>query len=80
MFNLWDLVLRHKQQLSEMGFITNLLSAAVKVTVSPIALVADVGTKVLTGEDLGATKATIGSALDDVAEAPEKLFEDGDVL
>lgn len=63
-----------------MGFITNLLSAAVKVAVTPIALVADVGVKAVTGEDLNATKTALGSAIDDLAEAPEKLFEDGEVL
>lgn len=63
-----------------MGFLTNILSAAVKVAVSPVALVADVAVKATTGEDLGATKAALGSAIDDVSEAPEKLFEDGDIL
>jgi len=63
-----------------MGFLTNILSAAVKVAITPVTLVADVGMKAFTGEDLGATKSALGSALDDVAEAPEKLFEDGDIL
>ena len=57
-----------------MGFFTNLISAAVNVTLTPVAIVADVA-KVATGNDADTTKKLLESAQDDVAEAGDDLTE-----
>jgi hypothetical protein len=57
-----------------MGVFSSLFSAAVKVAVTPLAVVADVG-DVLEGEKPENTKEVVGSALHDVADGVESLFD-----
>lgn len=57
-----------------MGFFSELISSAVKVTLTPVAVVKDV-VNVVTSEDADATKELIQSAIEDVAQATEDLCE-----
>ena len=55
-----------------MGFfdsIVGLASATVKVALTPVALVADVTTKVITGENPELTSGALESAMDDFEDA-----------
>lgn len=61
-----------------MGFLTNLVSAAVKTVLTPVAVVKDV-VNVATGEEADATKKLLESASDDVEEAGDDLA-DGNML
>ncbi len=49
------------------GALGNILSAAVKVAVTPIAVVADAG-KLITGETPDTTTGLLDSAIDDIKE------------
>jgi hypothetical protein len=51
-----------------MGFFDNIISAAVKTVITPIALVKDVA-NVVTGEEVNSTKKHIESITDDVEDA-----------
>lgn len=51
-----------------MGFFSNMISAAVKTALTPVAVVKDV-VNVVTGEEADATKELLESAGDDVNEA-----------
>lgn len=55
-----------------MGFFSGLIGAAVKVTITPIAVVKDV-VNVATGEEPNATKSLLDSAGDDVKDAINDL-------
>lgn len=55
-----------------MGFFSGLIGAAVKVAITPIAVVKDV-VNVATGEDPNATKSLLDSAGDDVKDAIDDL-------
>jgi len=61
-----------------MGFLSGMFGAAVKVVLTPIAIVKDAAS-VATGEAPDTTKSLIESALGDMADATEDLA-DGDVL
>jgi hypothetical protein len=60
-----------------MGFFSNLISATVKVALSPVAIVKDV-VNVATGEDATATKDLLQSAKDDASDSMSDLA-DGDL-
>ncbi len=60
-----------------MGFLSNLVSSAVKATLTPIAVVKD-AVDVATGEEPTTTKDLIQSAVQDMAEAADDLG-DGDL-
>ena len=51
-----------------MGFFDNIISAAVKTVITPIAIVKDVA-NVVTGEEVNSTKKHINSIADDVEDA-----------
>lgn len=55
-----------------MGILGSLLSAAVKVAISPIAIAADV-IDVVHGDQPTATKEVLGSALEDVKQGLDEL-------
>lgn len=55
-----------------MGFFSGLIGAAVKVAITPIAVVKDV-VNVATGEEPNATKSLLDSAGDDVKDAIDDL-------
>lgn len=55
-----------------MGFFSGLIGAAVKVAITPIAVVKDV-VNVATGEEPNATKSLLESAGDDVKDAIDDL-------
>lgn len=55
-----------------MGFFSGLIGAAVKVAITPVAIVKDV-VNVATGEDPNATKSLLESAGDDVKDAIDDL-------
>lgn len=61
-----------------MGFFSNIVSATVKVALTPVAVVKDVA-NIATGETPDATKELLESASDDVGKATDDLAE-GDVL
>lgn len=61
-----------------MGFLSGLVSSAVKTALSPIAIAKD-AVNIVTGEDVGATKELLESAADDFTESLEDLG-DGEVL
>lgn len=61
-----------------MGFFSNILGAAVKTALSPIAVVKDV-VNVATGEEADATKELLESAGDDVKQAADNLA-DGEII
>lgn len=60
-----------------MGFFSNIIGAAVKVAVTPIAVVKDV-VNAATGDEVDATKKLIESAAEDAEQAKEDLA-DGDL-
>jgi len=60
-----------------MGFFSNMISSAVKVVLTPVAVVKDV-VNVATGEDADATKEHIESAVDDAKDSLDNLA-DGDL-
>jgi len=55
-----------------MGFFDNIISAAVKTVITPIAIVKDVA-NVVTGEEPDATKKHVESITDDVVDAFEEI-------
>lgn len=60
-----------------MGFFSNIISATIKVAITPVAVVKDV-VNVATGEDADATKSLLESAGDDADNAKkyiEKLID-----
>jgi len=61
-----------------MGFLTNLVSAAVKTTLTPIAVVKDV-VNIVTGNEPDSTKELLQSASEDASEAVDNLG-DGEFL
>lgn len=61
-----------------MGFLTNLVSAAVKTTLTPIAVAKDV-VNIVTGNEPDSTKELLQSASEDVSEAVDDLG-DGEFL
>lgn len=61
-----------------MGFLSNMFSAAVKASLTPVAIVKD-AVNVVTGEEPDATKNLLSSAAEDVAEAADDLG-DGEIL
>ncbi len=61
-----------------MGFLTEMLSSVVKITLTPIAIVKDAA-NVVTGKEVDATKALIQSASEDVMDAVDNLC-DGEFL
>jgi len=60
-----------------MGFFSEIISATVKVALTPVAIVKDVANVVI-GEDADATKNLIQSASDDADKAKDHLA-DGDL-
>lgn len=61
-----------------MGFLSDMISATVKVALTPVAVVKDV-VNVATGEEADATKELLESAGNDVKKGTDKLA-DGEVL
>jgi hypothetical protein len=61
-----------------MGFLSKMLSAAVKTALTPIAIVKD-AVNVVAGEEADATKSLLESAADDVNDATDDLGE-GEML
>ena len=57
-----------------MGFLGNLVSSVVKVAITPVAVVAD-AVKVVVGEEPDTTKDLLNSAMDDLSEAGDDIFE-----
>jgi len=55
-----------------MGFFDNILGAAVKTALTPLAVVKD-AVNVVTGEEPDATKKLVKSALDDLEEAVDDI-------
>jgi hypothetical protein len=60
-----------------MGFFSNLISATVKVALTPVAIVKDVA-NIATGEDVDATRNLLDSAGEDASNSAEDLA-DGDL-
>lgn len=58
-----------------MGFLGSLISSAVKVVVSPIAIVSDIAN----GGETSNTAEILGSAVEDAADSVDSLIE-GDIL
>lgn len=56
------------------NFLGDMASAAVKVTLSPVALVADVAVKVVTGENPGLAEGAIKSAGKDFEDAVDDIL------
>ena len=61
-----------------MGFLTNIVSSAVKVVLTPVAVVKDVA-NIATNNEVDSTKNLLSSAADDLAESIEDLG-DGEIL
>ncbi len=61
-----------------MGFFTNIVSATIKTVLTPVAVIKDT-VNIVTGEEADATKNLLNSAVEDVADAFDKLG-DGEVL
>lgn len=61
-----------------MGFLSNVLGAAVKVALTPVAVVKDAA-NVAQGQDAETTANLLESAGDDLEEATDDLF-DGDLI
>lgn len=57
-----------------LNFVGDVASAAVKVAVSPVALVADVAIKVTTGENPGLAEGAIKSAVKDMEDAVDDIL------
>ena len=57
-----------------MGFLGNLVSSVVKVAITPVAVVAD-AVKVVVGVEPETTKDLLNSAMDDLSEAGNDIFE-----
>lgn len=57
-----------------MGFLGNLVSSVVKVVATPVAAVVDLG-KVAVGIEADTTKNLLNSAMDDLSEAGDDIFE-----
>ena len=55
-----------------MGFFGNIISAAVKVAITPIAIVKDV-VSIATGDEPNNTKSIINSATDDLSDAIDDI-------
>ena len=55
-----------------MGFFGNILSATVKVVLTPVAIVKD-SANIVMGKDVDATKKLMESAKDDVSDALDSL-------
>ena len=55
-------------------FIVDVSSAAVRVAITPVALVADVGVKVVTGENAGITEGVVKSIGKDLEDAADDLI------
>ena len=61
-----------------MGFFLDLISASVKVVLTPVAVVKDV-VNIVTDEEPDATKSLLESAVEDVQQAFEDIV-DGEIL
>lgn len=61
-----------------MGFFTDLISASVKVVLTPVAVVKDV-VNIATNEDVDATKSLLESAVEDIQQAFDDVG-DGEIL
>ena len=61
-----------------MGFLTNIVRSAVKVVLTPIAVVKDVA-NIATNNEVDSTKNLLSSAADDLAESIED-WGDGEIL
>ena len=61
-----------------MGFLSGLVSAAVKTVLTPVAVVVDAA-NIVTGEDVDTTKSLLESAGKDIVDAVDDL-SDGEVL
>lgn len=61
-----------------MGFLTNILGAAVKVVVTPVAIVKDV-VDTVSGDIPDTTRKLVSSAVDDIEEGFDDLM-DGDLI
>ena len=59
-------------KIKDMGFFGNIISSAVKVALTPVAVVAD-AVKVVSGEEADTTKNLIESAGDDVSNAFDSI-------
>ena len=57
-----------------MGFLGNLVSGLVKVVATPIAVTVDLG-KVAVGIEADTTKDLLNSAMDDLSDAGDDIFE-----
>lgn len=57
-----------------MGFLGNLISSVVKVVATPVAVAVDLG-KVAVGIEADTTKNLLNSAMDDLSEAGNDIFE-----
>lgn len=56
------------------GFVADLTSAAVKVVVSPIAVVVDVVTLPIADEPFSNTGNVLGSAMEDLSDAVDEII------
>ena len=61
-----------------MGFLTNLVSSAVKVALTPVAVVKD-AVDIVSGNEPTTTKDLLGSAVNDISDATDDLG-DGELL
>jgi len=57
-----------------MGFLSSIISATVKVAISPVAIVAD-AVKVATGNEPDTTKDLLESAGEDASDALDDIFD-----
>ena len=55
------------------NLIVDVSSAAVKVAVTPIALVGDIGIKVVTGQNAGLAEGAVKSAVKDLGDAVDEI-------
>lgn len=55
-----------------MGFFTDIISATVKVALTPVAIVKDIA-NIATGEEATATKELLESAADDASDAIDEI-------
>lgn len=56
------------------NFVVDMASAATKVALTPVAIVADVAIKVTTGENPGLTEGAIKSAAKDLEDAVDDIL------
>ena len=71
--------MNNPKTITDMGFLTNMISSVVKVAITPVAVVADVA-KVATGNEPNTTKDVLKSAAKDAEDAMDDLCGEGEGL